>query len=271
MQKEFPTQDEFFQGFCRAVKESGQEEAFCAKWGLDNLDQAYHILNDNVQGGFLSHKHTILSARTGGSVLNVGPGMGFCVFILAHLFDRVIVAEPDGQNCAILEKIASAYQVDQGKSAAGKIRIIHGGLSINPNAVKYWQRKQELMKKRKMKGSILNFSIEGAGDLPSLLTEKVQRVYLHKVLSSLSIAGSFDHIIGQCLSFMAQEGQLTWSEPGYIFRDILAVEESIPMEQALKPLFKELQITSEIEHYKLSNKVRGENLEENWMLIKAWR
>jgi hypothetical protein len=267
----FPQLDEFYDKFSKAVTQSGIEQDFIKKWGLERLSDIYDILNNNVQGGYDSHKHTILSTSTGDSVLNVGPGMGFCVFLLTELFDHVLVAEPDKENCSLLRGIAKHYKTHSHKNANEIIKIFHAGIAITDEAVNYWNTKQELMKKRKLKGSILNFSIRGASQLKDILKEKVSRVYLHKVLSSLSISTGFETIISECRLFLKEGGEITWSEPHYIFDDILQLNGKQSLNQALKLIFEKNDMHFHIKNYQLTNKseeTTSGNI-ERWTLIRA--
>lgn len=264
----FPGMDEFYTRFCLALKQSGQEQRFLTKWGLGSLADAYDILSNNVQGGFESHKQTMLSGRTGGSILNIGPGMGFCVFLLSELFEKVYVAEPDGENCALLGNIAEHYQAGKNQKANNIVKIFHAGISITGEAVKYWDMKSKLMKKRNLKGSILNFDIKDAAELGAIFHDKVSRVYFHKVLSSLSIANSFENIIAQCGAFLQAGGEITWSEPGYIFEDILSSGNNF---ENIKPIFAKNNLKADILNYEVSNRDKdsGAVLVEKWTLIKA--
>ena len=269
----FPGIDEFYTRFCNALKQSGQEQRFLNKWGLETLSDAHDILSNNVQGGFESHKQTMLSGRTGGSILNIGPGMGFCVFLLSELFDTVYVAEPDGENCALLEHIAEYYQTGKNEKASSIVKTFHAGISITGEAIKYWDTKSKLMKKRNLKGSILNFDIKDAVELSTVFHEKVSRVYFHKVLSSLSIANSFENIIAPCGALLQEKGEITWSEPGYIFDDILQVSTGNTLENIIKPVFVKNNLKADILNYEVSNRDRetGAILVEKWTLIKAMK
>lgn len=267
----FPGMDEFYNTFCSAVKESGAEQEYLTKWGLEDLSGAYTLLSNNVQGGYDSHKQSMLAAPTGGSVLNIGPGMGFCVFLLSGLYDSVFVAEPDGESCSLIERIAGHFPVSGNRKVSEKLTVFHAGLSISDDAVRYWDMKQQLMKKRKLKGSILNFDIRGAGELGTVFPGNVSRVYLHKVLSSLSIANSFENIISQCVSFLGEGGVLTWSEPRYIFEDILSPEGEGDLRGILTRVFDKLKMGFEIIDYMVSNTDGDTVVEEKWTLIKVTR
>lgn len=267
-QPHFPGLDEFYNKFCTAVSQSGEEQRFLTKWGLNALSDVYNILSNNVQGGYESHRHSMLSIPINGSlcslgsVLSIGPGMGFCGFLLSELYDTVIVAEPDGENCALLEHISDHYITHKNKNAGQSMKILHAGLSITAEAVTYWKTKQQLMKKRHLKGSILNFDIRGAAELGEVFHEKVSRIYLHKVLSSFSISGSFENIVTACASFLADEGVLTWSEPGYIFKDILAsqVGSEETLAHVIKPVFEKNHLELDMMDYQVA---------EEWTLLNA--
>lgn len=270
---QFPGMDEFYENFCTALRESGAEQEFLTKWGQEKLSDVYAILSNNVQGGYDSHKQSMLAAPTGGAVLNIGPGMGFCVFLLSRLYDSVFVAEPDSESCSLIERVAGHFPVSENRKASDVVTVFHAGLSISDDAVRYWDMKQQLMKKRKLKGSILNFDIKGARELSGVFDGKVSRIYLHKVLSSLSIANRFENIISQCVSFLETDGVLTWSEPRYIFEDILSPEGDGDLREILTGVFDTLNMRFEIIDYMVSNIDRDTEavLEEKWTLIKVKR
>jgi hypothetical protein len=267
----FPGLDEFHRNFCAAVTGSGKEQEFTKKWGLNRLTDIHPLLSNNIQGGYQSHRRTMLSASMGGSVLNIGPGMGFCVFLLTELFDPVYVAEPDPENCLLLQGMARHYRTRSGKPASEIVKILQAGLSITTEAVDYWNMKRLLMEKRKLKGSILNFTIQGAAELKEVLTEKVDRVYLHKVLSSLSISNGFEQVIAQCRQFLTDQGVITWAEPGYVFAEILQLENHHQLEKILTPIFFKNRLHYSLENYPLINtdKSTQRQTTETWTLIKA--
>jgi len=267
----FPGLDEYYDKFSDAVKQSGKEREFTLKWGLNDLSDVHDILNNNVQGGYDSHRKSMLATPPGGSVLTIGPGMGFCVFLLSELYDFVYAAEPDKESCALLKAISDHYMLNNKEKAGQRVKILHAGLSITDDAVKYWETKRTLMKKRKVTGSILNFDIKGAVELRDTFHEKVSRIYLHKVLSSLSIACTFEEIVSICSLFLEEEGVMTWSEPEYIFTDILQVESPGTIENKLKAIFNKNNMNFNIINYKVSNYDGESYLDENWTLIKTWR
>ncbi|MCU0288448.1 MAG: hypothetical protein MUF15_18885, partial [Acidobacteria bacterium] len=95
------------------------------------------------------------------------------------------------------------------------------------------------------------------------------RVYFHKVLSSLSIANSFENIITQCTGFLAEESEITWSEPGYIFDDLL--DAGGQLENIITPIFAKNNLQANLLNYEVSNRAEnsGACLVEKWTLIKA--
>ncbi|MCP5047961.1 MAG: hypothetical protein GY940_12365 [bacterium] len=271
----FPPIKEFYEKFCGAVKESGGEQRFVTKWGLEKLSEVYGILENNVQGGYDSHKQSMLTNRNGAwdSVLTIGPGMGFCGFLLSELYDSVYIAEPDGDNCELLQGIASQYRSGGNKAGDDHIQVLHAGLAITDEAIKYWQAKRKMMEKRKLKGGILNFNINEATQLREVFDRPVSRIYLHKVLSSFSIAGSFDRIIGECAALLSPGGIITWSEPEYIFTDILMATAEDPLNSRIKPAFDNVGMEFQYTEYEVSNAVAQDEtpLREKWTLIQAWK
>ncbi|OAD24142.1 hypothetical protein THIOM_000010 [Candidatus Thiomargarita nelsonii] len=267
----FPKLDEFSNKLCSAIKNSGNERSFVTKWGLKSLSDVYDILNNNIQGGYDSHKHLILSTAPSDSVLTIGPGMGFCVFLLSELYDSVFVAEPDEENCDLIQSISTHYITDKNKSAGDIVNIFNAGLSITDEAIKYWDIKRNQMKKRNVNGSILNFVIKGASELKDIFHNKVSRIYLHKVLSSLSISNSFENIVSEVVFFLKEDGVITWAEPDYIFNDIILVDGQGTITNTLKPLFNNKGINFNMMSYKVQSRFSGNSVVENWDILKAGR
>lgn len=220
--RQLPGLDTFFEKLKSAIERSGTEEQYTAKWGLGSLQDIYTLLRNNQQGGYDSHSHCMLSTEIRKSVLDIGPGMGFCVFLLAELYDEVYVAEPDQENCGLLEKIAHQYTTRNGKNAGDIVKCINAGLNITEDAVRYWEFKKKMLELKKIKGGVLNYTVKGASELHEVFDHMVDRVYLHKVLSSLSISNSIYEIINTLVANSIEpSGVISWAEPSYVFGDIL--------------------------------------------------
>ena len=265
-----PDLDKFSDKFFSAIKKSGEEQSFLTKWGIKDLSAVYDILRNNIQGGYNSHKHSILSTMPSCSVLTIGPGMGFCVFLLCELYGSVFVAEPDIENCCIINNISKHYLTESNNKANDVMRIYHAGLSITDEAIRYWNDQRTNMKKRNIKGCILNFVIKGAEELKDIFHDKVSRIYLHKVLSSLSISNSFENVISETALFLKDNGVISWAEPDYIFNDILQVNGQNAMISRLRSLFNN-EIDFNVINYMVSSKINGNTMVENWVLLKAGR
>jgi hypothetical protein len=266
----FPELDKFYNKFCSAIYNSGMEQNFMTKWGLKSLADVYDILSNNIQGGYASHKHSILSIPPSGSILTIGPGIGFCVFLLSELYDSVFVIEPDSENCQLINSISKHYRTDKDKLVGDFVQVFHAGISITDEAIEYWNAKRSRMTKSKVGGSILNFVIQGASELKEVFHEEVSSIYLHKVLSSLSISCRFEDIIFEIAPLLEENGAITWAEPDYIFNDILQVDGLDPTGR-LKSLFNNWGLDFNVMNYKVSSKVRGNDFVETWTLLKVRR
>lgn len=265
----FPALDDFYERFRAAIKESGSEQRFLDKWGIRALSDVYDILKNNVQGGYDSHKNLILSTPPSDSILTVGPGMGFCVFLLAELHESVFVAEPDEENCRLIEDLSTHYVTSDGRRGNDAVKVFHAGISITDNAIKYWDLKRSQMKSRNVKGSILNFTISGADDLKSIFDQRVSRIYLHKVLSSLSISSSFENLLMELITLLKKDGTVTWAEPDYIFEDILSVEGLDGNVAMLKPFFAKERVDIDVGSYRVRSTIGGSVSTSTWTLLKA--
>lgn len=267
----FPAMEDFGRRFSTAVERSGKKKEYLEKWGLGSVDEGLELFRRNVQGGYDSHKHAMLSAPVEGTALNIGPGMGFCVFLLAELFRSVMVAEPDSGNCRLLESIAKHYITAAGTAAAENVQVIHAGFAITEEAAKYWEAKQELLKKRNRRGSILNFDIRGAAELTTVSRARADRIYFHKVLSSFSISNSFGDVLNQAAGCLSPKGVITWAEPDYIFSDIVAGGEEHQLQPAIKHAMGSCGLEFKTELYPVTETASQPPVTEHWTLIEAWR
>ena len=268
-QHQLPDLHNFSSKFCAAISKSSSEEAFLTKWGLKNLSEVYDVLHNNIQGGYDSHQKLILSTPPSDSVLTIGPGMGFCVFLLSELYDSVFVAEPDSENSCLIKDIATHYITDKNQRAGDRVKLFNAGISLSEESIKYWDAKRRAMEKRNLKGNILNFVIENANELRGEFHEKVSRIYLHKVLSSLSISDSFENLLHEVLFFLAGHGVITWAEPSYIFFDILEVNGEDALRDKVRALFESHGLQAAQENYEISSKIKENTHLETWTLLKG--
>ena len=271
MSHTLPPLDRFCGKFCHAVRESGAEDAFLAKWGLSDLEEVERLLRDNVQGGYDSYAHSIRAAPPVASVLSIGPGMGFCEFLLAETHDRVVVSEPDADNCDLLSRIAAGYETERGDSGDSILRFLPAGLSLTEEALRYWEEKQKLMAARGRGGSILNFDVRSSVELESVLERRVERIFLHKVLSSLSVATSLDEVLARVARFVEPGGVLTWSEPGYVFSDTLGLDDFRQFECVVVTLVESSDWECSVSDYTVSSQVADGQFDDPWLLLRLTR
>lgn len=260
-----PELEIFCEKLKNSIKASGSSDAYTQKWGMGSLDEIFTILDNNYQGGYASHKCAILSTETGSSVLDVGPGMGYCVFMLAEIYDQVFVAEPDADNCKLIEKIASKYVTEDGRPASEIVNCINAGINITDEAVKYWELKRKMLSRNGSSGGILNYTVKGAQELEDVFQLKVDRIYLHKVMSSLSISNNIQKVIDTLMSkYISQGGTLSWTEPAYIFSQFFEEENMEVISKKIEandPVKKQ----TEVLQYDLNYVNKGIKEVSNWV------
>ncbi len=263
----FPSENEFCNNLCLAIKNSGQEDNFIKKWGLKSLSDIHKILVDNIQGGYSSHKKTILEETTGESVLTIGPGMGFCAFFLSEIYKTVYVAEPDHENCVMLEAISKHYLTNKQILCSDILQIFNSGLSINDQVINYWEERRELLKKRKKNGCVLNFSLKKANELKHAFDKKVSRIYLHKVYSSLSVSIDFYSAIKYLSEFIEEDGVITWSEPDYIFHESQKTNDSKELEKSLNKNLSDMNLHIIVKPYTITYNKEEDRIQEKWLML----
>ena len=218
--QQLPNLERFCSKVSSAIRGAGVESRFLSKWGLADLDELGGLLRNNVQGGYESYVRSILATPATSTVLSVGPGMGLAELLLAEIHPAVFVAEPDADNCELIRQVSGHYVTERGAHSGDILTLLHAGLAITEGAIRHWNEKRDALRRRGARGSILNFSVDTTRELRDALSQAVDRVYLHKVLSSLSVATTFQKSLGEIASFLSRGGVATWAEPEYIFREI---------------------------------------------------
>ncbi len=264
---QLPNLDDFSTKFCAALRESGCEKTFATKWGLHDINEIHEILEHNIQGGYTSHHKAIMATPPSHSALTIGPGMGFCVFLLSEIYPAVFVAEPDSQNASLIQEMSPYYRTKTNQAASDKVKVFNAGISLSSDALKYWEAKRKIRETRRAKGNILNFVIDKTTALKEELHDQVSRLYLHKVLSSLSISDSFENILGEVLEFLDRDGVLTWSEPKYIFSEVLQINAGQTLEETVRNIFDHHGLHVTFEDYEISSKIGNDNHIETWTML----
>jgi len=132
-----PDEKCFLDKFMSAVKEDEElKKAYFARFDAYYNAEFPERSCENIiaalsfYGGYRAKRRLIESIpiKENDSVLDIGPEMGVECFLLAEVYEKVIVAEPDAKTCEFLQKIASHYVTEKGAKASEILDIKRAGI-----------------------------------------------------------------------------------------------------------------------------------------------
>ena len=118
-----PTKQGFFNKFLMAIVENDElANAYFERFGIacfeKTPEEIWWQLVDKLSnyGGYEVRRRLIecVEIRPGDCVLDIGPETGMECFLLAEVYHKVLVAEPDAITPHLLRGIAEYYYTDDG-------------------------------------------------------------------------------------------------------------------------------------------------------------
>jgi len=137
-----PTKRKFFGKFFAAVmKNEKLADAYCKRFRIVYSRKTFEeiwlqfISKLSNYGGYDMLRKLIeyVEIRQEEDVLDIGPEMGMECFLLAELYNKVLVAEPDAVTSHLLKGIAKYYYTEDGRRASDVLDIQRMGI-IPPNS-----------------------------------------------------------------------------------------------------------------------------------------
>jgi hypothetical protein len=133
----FPSKTKFLDKFFTALEEDVKlRDAYYQRFDPDYVSYSPEDSREDIllalsfYGGYRTRRRLIEAVPIipDGIVLNIGPEMGTESFMLAELYNRVLVAEPDARTAEILSELTRHYKTEDGRNASDIIRVEQAGV-----------------------------------------------------------------------------------------------------------------------------------------------
>ncbi len=159
-------------------------------------------------GGYQARYRLITSVAVmaDNCVLDIGPEMGMECFLLAEVYHKVIVAEPDARTVAVLQGLAEHYVTGDGREAKEILDIRLAGITP-PGATRLTQSTHT-----GTRGPIA-FDASGAGDIGDIIgLHFADRVLCHHIGIVMPLKPRLAVLLRALASYCKAGGVITWSD-----------------------------------------------------------
>jgi SAM-dependent methyltransferase len=166
------------------------------------------VLGLSFYGGYRARHRLIaaVSVTADDCVLDIGPEMGMECFLLAEIYHKVIVAEPDARTVAVLRGLAEHYITEQGRKAKDILDIRPAGI-IPPGATLLTRTAQA-----GPRGPV-SFDASGAGNIGNIIgLHFADRVLCHHIGIVMPLGPELAVLLGALSSYCKPGGIITWSD-----------------------------------------------------------
>jgi hypothetical protein len=159
-------------------------------------------------GGYRARRRliTAVPVTVDACVLDIGPEMGMECFLLAEVYHKVIVAEPDIRTVAVLRGLAEHYVTENGRKARDILDIRPAGV-IPPGATRLTRSA------RAGPRGPVSFDASGAGDIGTAIGLRfADRVLCHHIGIVMPLRPKLAALLGALSSYCKPGGIITWSD-----------------------------------------------------------
>lgn len=194
-------------------------EAYKRKWNIELPEVIQKLSSMDFHGG--AHSKVISLKNMGYdqnlSVLNIGPETGFEVFLLAEVFGKVIVCDPDEDNLSLLKEMVKYYEFIN----KPEFKFIAAGLN-NKETAKRENEIYQSLKETSFKGFPTFYKISSTKEIKDI-DIKIDYIFIHKILSTISrssyrkVSEIFNESVQNLLIKLKNGGRLSWTEPSFLY------------------------------------------------------
>lgn len=210
-----PTEQEFFRKFFSAVmKNEKLAVAYCERFGIVYFEKTWEeiwlqfVNKLSNYGGYNVRRKLIecVEIRPGECVLDIGPETGMEVFLLAEVYHKVLVAEPDSTTPYLLRGIANFYYTDDGRKASDVLDIQRMGI-IPPNSSRW-----KISRAPKPSG-IVSFDALGAPDIGDVFGRNFAgRILCNHIGWLMPTEPRLLVLLKALSSYCSPKGNITWCD-----------------------------------------------------------
>lgn len=210
-----PPKQRFFDKFLSAIAENWELatayfERFGVAYNKKTLEEIWYQLVEKLSnyGGYEVRRRLIecVEIRPEDCILDIGPEMGMECFLLAEVYHKVLVAEPDATTPHLLKGIAEYYYTDDGRKASQVLDIRRTGI-VPPNST--WLRTSQHEKP----SSLVSFDARGAPDIIEIFGAGfADRIVCHHIGALMPAKPQLTVLLSALFSYCNQRGIITYCE-----------------------------------------------------------
>ena len=221
-----PSEKAFLEKFLLAVWDNRElKKAYCRRfvpfYNQQTLEQNVGQFFDKLSsyGGYAVRRRLINSipVRSEDHVLDIGPEMGMECFLLAEVYTKVHVAEPDAITADLLRGIAEHYYTEDRRKASTVLDIRRAGI-IPPGSTFLTTNPNE------EPSGLVAFDARGAVDIGDTFGLRfADRIFCSHIGEIMPAKPQLSVLLSALSSYCSQIGTITWcdevSELSYIAVD----------------------------------------------------
>ncbi len=210
-----PTKKRFFNKFISAVVGNGElARAYFDRFGIAYFEKTPEEIRGQLidklsnYGGYEIRRKLIecVEIRPGDCVLDIGPETGMECLLLAEVYSRVKVAEPDTVTPYLLREIAEYYYTDDGRKASTVLDIQRTG--IIP-ARSTWTKTNQGVKV----SGLVDFNAVGAPDINEIFgLNFADRIVCHHIGTLMPAKPQLTVLLTALSSYCKVGGVITYCE-----------------------------------------------------------
>ncbi len=210
-----PTKQKFFEKFLQALSEDNElAKAYFERFGVvceeKSSEEIVCQIIDKLSyyGGYEIRCKLIesIQVKPEDCVLDIGPETGMECFLLAEVYHKVLVAEPDTTTPSLLRGIAKHYLTEDGRKASDVLDIRRTGI-IPPNST--WSRTDEDEKP----SHPVSFDARGAPDISQTFgLNFADRIVCHHIGLLMPGRPQLAVLLSALSSYCTPRGIITYTE-----------------------------------------------------------
>jgi len=209
-----PSENRFLDKFFTALEEDPHlRDAYFARFDPHFIpyspeeSRAALLISLTFYGGYRMRRRLTLAVPIipNDIVLDIGPEMGTECFILAEVYRKVLVAEPEYQTAEILRELAKHYTTDDGHKASDILEIGRAGI-IPPGSSK-------LTNCPGIPRGPVYYDARGAKDIGDVFgTHFAGRVFLNHLALMMPEEPKLKVLLASLVSYCSDKGCITWCD-----------------------------------------------------------
>lgn len=196
-----PSGEDFNRKFLLAVLADGKiYREYCKKFRVEDISDLRRL---SYFGGYYLYSKIIkaIPVNPNDCVLDIGPWTGMECFMLAELYNKVIVAEPDAAIAGLLGSIAEHYYTEDGRLASDVLAIYQMGVGMKGVEPKCCLRHS------------IKFDTTGSSDINDVLGYNfADRIFCNHIVGVMPKEPKLLVLLSSLASYCSDKAAVTWCD-----------------------------------------------------------